>query len=105
MARFRFRDIKTLQKFASADASICNHLNHDRHLNSRDGFKLNRAAALAIHGYLCKACDLDMGLRYGPAAAGLIEVHHVTPVSASGPGYIIDPKSDLVPLCPNCHFV
>lgn len=65
----------------------------------------NRAAALAIHGYSCKACKLDMSERYGAAAAGLIEVHHVTPVSQLGEGYIIDPRTDLVPLCPNCHSV
>ena len=43
----RFRDIKTLQKFASTHASIHNHFNHDRHLNSRGTFKQNRSAALA----------------------------------------------------------
>jgi putative transposase len=42
-----FRDIKTLQKFASAHASIHNHFNHDRHLNRREIFKQNRSAALA----------------------------------------------------------
>ncbi len=46
-AMARFRDIKTLQKFASAHASIHNHFNQDRHLNRRDIFKQNRAAALA----------------------------------------------------------
>ena len=38
---------RTLQKFAAAHASIHNHFNHDRHLNRRDIFKQNRAAALA----------------------------------------------------------
>ena len=46
-AMARFRDIKTLQKFASAHASIHNHFNQDRHLNRRDIFKQNRSAALA----------------------------------------------------------
>ncbi len=46
-AMARFRDIKTLQKFAFAHASIHNHFNHNRHLNSRDLFKQNRSAALA----------------------------------------------------------
>jgi putative transposase len=46
-AMAQFRDIKTLQKFASVHASLHNHLNHDRHLNRRDIFKQNRAAALA----------------------------------------------------------
>ena len=46
-AMARFREVKTLQKFAAAHASIHNHFNHDRHLNRRDIFKQNRAAALA----------------------------------------------------------
>ena len=43
----RFRDIKTLQKFASVHASIHNHFNLERHLNRRDIFKQNRSIALA----------------------------------------------------------
>lgn len=41
------RDIKTLQKFASAYAWIHNLFNHDRHLNPRETFEQNRSAALA----------------------------------------------------------
>ena len=43
----RFRDIVTLQKFASAHVSIHNHFNHKRHLTKRATFKENRSAALA----------------------------------------------------------
>jgi putative transposase len=43
----RFRDIKTLQKFASTHASIQNHFNLDRHLKRRDIFEQNRSTALA----------------------------------------------------------
>ncbi len=46
-AMARFRDIKTLQKFAAVHASIHNHFNHQRHLNRRDIFKQARAAAVA----------------------------------------------------------
>ncbi len=46
-AMARFRDIKTLQKFAAAHASIHNHVNLERHLKSRENFKQDRAAALA----------------------------------------------------------
>ncbi|KXV72253.1 HNH endonuclease [Acetobacter cerevisiae] len=74
-------------------------------VNRYERDRRNRAAALAIHGYRCKACDLDMSDRYGPIAAGLIEVHHTTPVSQLGADYIIDPNVDLMPLCPNCHSV
>ena len=46
-AMSKFRDVKTLQKFSSLHASIHNHFNLDRHLNSRSVFKQNRSAALA----------------------------------------------------------
>ena len=46
-AMARFRDIKTLQKFAAAHASVHNHFNQERHLYNRENFKLNRSAALA----------------------------------------------------------
>ena len=46
-AMARFRDIRTLQKFASTHASIHNHFNLERHLIRRSDFKQNRSAALA----------------------------------------------------------
>jgi putative transposase len=46
-AMAKFRDVKTLQKFAAIHASIHSHFNHDRHLNRRDIFKQNRSSALA----------------------------------------------------------
>ena len=46
-AMARFRDVKTLQKFAASHASIHNHFNQDRHRNRRDILKENCAAALA----------------------------------------------------------
>jgi putative transposase len=46
-AMSKFRDIKTLQKFAAAHASIHNHFNLDRHLTRRHDFKKNRDTALA----------------------------------------------------------
>ena len=48
----RFRDIKTLQQFASGHVSVHHHFNHQRHLNRRDIFKPARAAALAEWGQL-----------------------------------------------------
>jgi len=43
----KFRRAKSLQKFASIHSSVHNHFNQERHLYSRENFKLNRAAALA----------------------------------------------------------
>ena len=46
-AMAKFRDVKTLQKFAAVHASLHNHFNQDRHLNRHDIFTQNRAAILA----------------------------------------------------------
>ncbi len=46
-AMAKFRSEKSLQKFTSIHSSIHNHFNQDRHLNSRQTFKLNRIAALS----------------------------------------------------------
>ena len=46
-AMMKFRSAKSLQKFAAIHASIHNHFNQERHLYSRENFKLNRSAALA----------------------------------------------------------
>ena len=43
----QFRDIKTLQKFAPAHASIFNRFDKDRHPNPREACKQNRSVALA----------------------------------------------------------
>lgn len=63
----------------------------------------NRAAAIAAHGATCNVCGFDFAQFYGVIGEGFIEVHHRTPVSQMGDGYLLDPVKDLVPLCSNCH--
>tara|TARA_R100001369_G_scaffold84204_2_gene116967 strand:- start:1206 stop:1694 length:489 start_codon:yes stop_codon:yes gene_type:complete len=52
-AMLRFRRMRSLQKFASAHASVFNHFNQERSLSNRNQFKLNRADALAEWRGLC----------------------------------------------------
>ena len=54
-AMLRFRRMRSLQKFTSIHSSIYNHFNKERHLNSRDVFKVQRNAALAEWRQLCAA--------------------------------------------------
>ena len=46
-AMLRFRQMKTLQKFASVHANVHNHFNQERHLVSRQEYKTRRSAAMA----------------------------------------------------------
>ncbi|MGD9473364.1 MAG: hypothetical protein AB7G24_14770, partial [Novosphingobium sp.] len=43
----RFRQMRSLQKFASVHASIHNHFNSERHLVDRQTYKIRRSAAYA----------------------------------------------------------
>ena len=46
-AMLRFRRMKTLQKFSSVHAAFHNHFNQERHLVSRNDYKVRRSAAMA----------------------------------------------------------
>ncbi|RXF70531.1 hypothetical protein EKH83_07765 [Arcticibacter tournemirensis] len=63
----------------------------------------NRAAAIAFHGAFCQVCGFDFRKVYGSIGHGYIEVHHLVPVSELGGTYAVNPITDLLPLCANCH--
>jgi 5-methylcytosine-specific restriction protein A len=65
--------------------------------------RVNRAACLAIHGDRCCVCGMRFEEDYGIRGKGFIHVHHLAPVSTIGPDHIVNPRTDLVPVCPNCH--
>jgi putative transposase len=54
-AMLKFRRMLSLQKFVSIHASVFNHFNKERHLNSRDTYKVQREAALVEWQQLCAA--------------------------------------------------
>jgi len=64
-----------------------------------------RQRCLEFHGTRCVVCGVDMGERYGSAAAGFIHVHHLDPLGTAQGQRAVDPERDLRPVCPNCHGV
>lgn len=64
-----------------------------------------RRACLLHHGWACAICGMDFRATYGVEADGLIHVHHLKPLNEIGCSYEVDPISDLLPVCPNCHAV
>lgn len=62
-----------------------------------------REACIAHHGCVCKACSINLEGRYGELGRNLIEVHHITPLADRCELHMVDPATDLVPLCPCCH--
>ena len=51
----RFRQMRSLQKFAALHGSIDDHFTQERHLTSRGIFKNRRTAALTAWRQLCAA--------------------------------------------------
>ncbi len=62
----------------------------------------NRLLCIRLHGETCACCGLDPRGAYG-CAGGIIEVHHLEPLSLLKEPRPYDPARDLIPLCPNCH--
>lgn len=62
-----------------------------------------RRACLRHWGYRCAVCELSFEERYGPLGRDYIHVHHTLELSRVPPGYHVNPVTDLVPVCPNCH--
>lgn len=63
----------------------------------------NRAAAIKIHGYCCAVCGFNFSEVYGNIGKDFIEVHHAKPLHSLTDEVIINPETDLVCLCSNCH--
>lgn len=63
----------------------------------------NRAKAIEIHGTICAACGFDFNKKYGSEwASSYIEIHHTKSITTLNDTKI-DPHTDLIPLCSNCH--
>ncbi|HEY3855650.1 MAG TPA: HNH endonuclease [Verrucomicrobiae bacterium] len=62
-----------------------------------------RSACIEHHGHTCAACGFDFARAYGDFGKDFIHVHHIIPIGKIGKLYDVDPKEDLIPVCPNCH--
>lgn len=65
--------------------------------------RANRALAIQFHGTTCQVCSFNFEATYGSISKGYVEIHHLLPVSLMEIPAMVDPRSDLVPLCANCH--
>jgi len=72
-------------------------------VNSYERDPKARDACIAHYGCYCQACGFDFGKVYCERGAGFIHVHHIIQLSDICKAYRVNPSSDLVPVCPNCH--
>ena len=62
-----------------------------------------RRQCLEIHGYNCLVCEMNFGKTYGEIGKEFIHVHHLVPLHEINQKYEVNPETDLIPVCPNCH--
>lgn len=90
----------------AADESVSGEVEGHRHLllSSRiERSSRNRLEAIKLHGYKCQACGFDFARTYGELGHNYIEVHHLNPLAEQDGEQIVNPETDLVCLCANCH--
>ena len=64
-----------------------------------------REKCISHHGLNCAVCGMSFRERYGEPMADFIHVHHLVPLATIGIRYVLNPYTDLRPVCPNCHAV
>lgn len=62
-----------------------------------------RRRCLEHFGYNCNVCSINFEKEYGDIGKSYIHVHHRVDLAHTNGKHVIDPKKDLIPLCPNCH--
>lgn len=62
-----------------------------------------RRKCIEANGCRCAVCGFDFKKVYGKIGEGFIHVHHIKPIAEIGESYVVNPATDLVPVCPNCH--
>lgn len=72
-------------------------------VNAYERNSIARKKCIDHYGVKCQVCGFDFAETYGADFEGLIEVHHIIPISSIRSEYAVDPIKDLIPLCSNCH--
>jgi len=66
--------------------------------------KSARLACIQNYGnWKCQICGFDFAVKYGDIGRDFIHVHHLTLMSEHPGEYVVNPSTDLIPVCPNCH--
>lgn len=72
-------------------------------VNAYERNSIARKKCIEHYGAKCQVCGFDFAETYGDDYEGLIEVHHIIPISNIQSEYTVDPIKDLIPLYSNCH--
>lgn len=63
----------------------------------------NRKECIKYHGTKCAVCGFNYQKAYGEWGKDYIEVHHIIPLHTLDEEIAVNPITDLLPICANCH--
>jgi len=62
-----------------------------------------RKECIEHFGLNCQVCKYNFEEKFGDLGKDFIHVHHIKEIATIGKEYKINPITDLIPVCPNCH--
>jgi 5-methylcytosine-specific restriction protein A len=72
-------------------------------VNSYERNQLARQECIEHFGLNCQICDFNFQEKFGDLGKNFIHVHHIIDIATIGKENSVNPKTDLIPVCPNCH--
>ncbi|MDQ7918559.1 HNH endonuclease [Mesonia sp. MT50] len=72
-------------------------------INSYERNPIARKKCIEHFGLNCQVCDFNFENKFGVLGKDFIHVHHKIDIATVGKEYSVNPITDLIPVCPNCH--
>lgn len=72
-------------------------------VNSYERNPVARKKCIEHFGLNCQVCNFNFEEKFGDLGKDFIHVHHKIDISTIGNEYSVNPLTDLIPVCPNCH--
>lgn len=72
-------------------------------VNTYERNPIARKRCIEHYGASCQVCETDFEKKYGSIGKNFIHVHHKIELHTIRKEYTVNPITDLIPVCPNCH--
>ncbi len=72
-------------------------------VNSYERNPIARKKCIEHFGLNCQVCNFNFEEKFGDLGKEFIHVHHKVDIATIGNEYSVNPLTDLIPVCPNCH--
>ena len=90
--------------FDSVTNSYTEGCAHKVLITSYERNPIARKKCISKFGYICQICGMDFKKVYGKIGDNFIHVHHIDFIAnKGGTPHEVNPETDLIPVCPNCH--